>query len=416
MLRLLQPSDYVCAASVASHEARRWLEDAQPGIMWLLIVDDVALDSVDCLRTHLPRRNRSGDILFVTQSEVVAKALADEGHDNVLEVGPLARDDAVQLLFKKTGVVESGGLLKEARSIVERLGRLPVPIHQAASFVKHFQGDLKCLTSLLQEGRGTVLSRWDTRLTGYEHTTYEGMVQAQLARLASDRPQAAELLKVLCYLDPSGISLPILVDGARLLRSAPTKTSKLPQFMSKLRRPKLSPSDLDHPLSALLSTIALQDELHNLVRCLQHISLVRLETDRPTDVASDAETPKGQPSHILRIPDLVRKIVRGGKGKDEESACFGMTVGIIVSAFVQRIHDPSLWSPLIKHITSLSHWDWEFVRDHPQARLEATFRAALSHAIKIIAGFDRKILERKLKTDRQLFERRITHSLEQCGF
>ncbi|KZP04795.1 hypothetical protein FIBSPDRAFT_679418, partial [Athelia psychrophila] len=49
MLHLLQPSDYVCPPSVAAHEARRWLEDAQPEITWLLIVDDVVLDSVDYL-------------------------------------------------------------------------------------------------------------------------------------------------------------------------------------------------------------------------------------------------------------------------------------------------------------------------------------------------------------------------------
>lgn len=260
------------------------------------------------------------------------------------------------------------------------------------------------------------LSRWDTRLTGYEHTTYEGMVQAQLARLAFDCPQAAELLEVLCYLHPSGISLPVLVDGARLLRSAPAKTSKLSKFISKSKRSKFSPSDLNHPLRTLLSAIALQDELHNLVRCLQHISLVRLEIDSPTYIASRTEPVRDQSSHILSIPDLVRKIVRGDKGrKDEESACFHMTVGIIISALVQRVHDPSLWSPLIKHITSLSHWNWEFLRDQPQGRLEATFRLAFNHAMKI-AGCDRKVLERKLKIDRQIFGLRIKHSLEQCGF
>ncbi|KZP22774.1 hypothetical protein FIBSPDRAFT_716751, partial [Athelia psychrophila] len=106
MLHLMQPSDYACAESIEAYEARRWLEDAHPGIVWLLIVDSAVLDSVNYLRTCLPRRNRGGDILFVAQSEAVAKALADEGHDTVLEVGLLAQDDAVQLLLKKTGVEE----------------------------------------------------------------------------------------------------------------------------------------------------------------------------------------------------------------------------------------------------------------------------------------------------------------------
>ncbi|KZP30757.1 hypothetical protein FIBSPDRAFT_926218 [Athelia psychrophila] len=398
MLRLVQPSDYVCAKSTEAHEARRWLEDAHSDIVWLLIVDSAVLDSVNYLRTHLPRKSMAGDILFVSQSEAVANALADEGHGTVLEVGPLDLDDAVQLLLKKATVEDGAEFLEEARSIVERLDRLPIPIHQAASFARYHQGNLRCLTRLLQEGRGTVLSRWDTRLTGYDYTTFENMVQAQFSRLASDRPQAAELLKVLCYLHPRGISLPILLDGARLLHSSPTKASKVSQFMGRLALP---PWDLYHPLRALLSAIASQDELYNLVRCLQHISLVRLETVHLTNVASNADPLKGQSYHFLRIPipDLVGKIVRGGKEQmAEESAYYDMAVRIIASAFVQRKHDPTPWRPFLRHIPSLCDWELKLIMQD-QRRLYGT-SAALRFAINILADFDRKVeTDNKLEID-----------------
>ncbi|KZP30774.1 hypothetical protein FIBSPDRAFT_1038027 [Athelia psychrophila] len=405
ILRLVQPSDYACAASIEAQEARRWLEDTHPDVLWLLIVDSAVLDSVNYLRTHLPRRNQGGDILFVAQSEAVAKALADESHGTVLEVGPLAQDDAVQLLFKKAGAEESTESIGEAKLIVEQLDRLPVPICQAASFAKHFQGDLACLTRLLQEGRGAALSRWDTRLTGYEHTTFESMVQAQFARLVSDRPQAAELLKVLCYLHPNGISLPILVDGARLLLSPATKTSKLSRFMSQLRRPSLSPPDLCHRLRALLSVISLQDELHSLVRCLQHISLVRIETVHcPTNGERNVQTLENRSSHTLHIPDLVRKIVSGSIVQiAEESAYYDIAVRIVASAFVHHKHDPSLWRPFIKHIVSLSRWGLRL--KVPRRSLSLIDGGLLFYATQIIIDFHGKVgLEGKLKTMKLEFD------------
>lgn len=61
-----------------AQEALRWLDNADPAIAWLLIVDRAVLGSVEYLWTHLPRKNSHGNILFATQSEAVAEALADE--------------------------------------------------------------------------------------------------------------------------------------------------------------------------------------------------------------------------------------------------------------------------------------------------------------------------------------------------
>lgn len=149
----VQPSDYVCPKSLRTHEARRWLENEHLDIKWLLIVDSAVAQTVNYLRSHLPRTNLHGDVLIAAQSGAVTEALVDEGHGVVLEVGPLAVDDAVQLLFKRAGVKERHGQIEEARAIVEWLDLLPIAIHQAASFAKHFHSDLRCLARLRRKGR-----------------------------------------------------------------------------------------------------------------------------------------------------------------------------------------------------------------------------------------------------------------------
>ena len=148
ILRLVKPSDYVCPSNIETQEALRWLEDADPTIAWLIVIDHVALESVDLLQTHLPRRNIRGDLLFVTQSQRVAEALAD---DTILKLGSLTQDSAIKLLLQKAGVEESAEAVQEAIVIVERLDHLPVPIRQAGSYAKYLGGSLNSVGRLLQE-------------------------------------------------------------------------------------------------------------------------------------------------------------------------------------------------------------------------------------------------------------------------
>lgn len=149
ILRRVWPSNYVCAEIMEVQEALRWLENVDSPIAWLLIVDRAGLEIVDFLQAHLPRHNFQGDILFVTQSHRVAEALAGE---RVFSIGALAQDDAVRLLLRKTGVEECNHLIEEAKSIVQQLHYLPIPIRQAASYAKYSRQKLGCLTRLLQAG------------------------------------------------------------------------------------------------------------------------------------------------------------------------------------------------------------------------------------------------------------------------
>ena len=81
--------------------ARRWLEDFDSG-KWLLVIDNVARETVNFLREHLPRKNGRGSILFTTRTEDVAKALTDVAgkRHGIVELRIPDVEDAAKLFLK----------------------------------------------------------------------------------------------------------------------------------------------------------------------------------------------------------------------------------------------------------------------------------------------------------------------------
>ena len=65
--------------------ARRWLEDFNSG-RWLLVLDNIARETVNFLREHLPRKNGRGNVLFSARAEDVAKALTHVARRGIIEL------------------------------------------------------------------------------------------------------------------------------------------------------------------------------------------------------------------------------------------------------------------------------------------------------------------------------------------
>jgi hypothetical protein len=120
--------------------ARLWLEESLSSD-WLLIFDNVDRSTLDFLRTNLPRRNARGNILFTTRTEDVAKALVNAAgiQHQTLELRAMELQDTAKLLIEDAGIdlttVTPSGFTR-AEDFVKRVGRLPLAVVQAASFMK----------------------------------------------------------------------------------------------------------------------------------------------------------------------------------------------------------------------------------------------------------------------------------------
>jgi hypothetical protein len=129
------PDRYLQEQSVRLTAAQLWLESHDD---WLLVFDNVDSDTLDLLRAHLPRRNAGGNILFTTRMMDVADALVNAaGHPNsILRLRVLDPRDSANLLLKDAGVAVTPSLLDHAEQLVECVGRLPLAVVHAASFMK----------------------------------------------------------------------------------------------------------------------------------------------------------------------------------------------------------------------------------------------------------------------------------------
>jgi hypothetical protein len=135
-------------------EARRWLEDAD-SFDWLLVLDNVDLNTLDFIRENLPRRNRRGNMLFTTRTKNVALALAcvaGQRHESI-ELGPLDIQDATRLLLTESNADTSSTTplaLSKAEEVVKCVGGLPLAISHVAAFIKQSHKELDDILHMLQ--------------------------------------------------------------------------------------------------------------------------------------------------------------------------------------------------------------------------------------------------------------------------
>jgi hypothetical protein len=129
--------------SVKLTSARLWLEESHDD--WLLIFDNVDRSALDFLRTYLPRKNGRGNILFTTRTADVADALVNMAgyQHSTLHLRALDRRDSANLFLEDAGVAATPSLLCHAEELVECVGRLPLAVVQAASFMKATRQDAR---------------------------------------------------------------------------------------------------------------------------------------------------------------------------------------------------------------------------------------------------------------------------------
>jgi hypothetical protein len=145
--------------------ARRWLEDAI-SINWLLVLDNVDPTVLGFLQEHLPRKNQHGKILLTTRTADVATVLvrtAGKQH-HALELGLPEVEDATSLLLTESNTDITGITTltkRKAEDVVKFVGRLPLAIAHAASFMKQANKSFEDILLLFHSGHQTQV-RFDT--------------------------------------------------------------------------------------------------------------------------------------------------------------------------------------------------------------------------------------------------------------
>jgi len=139
VLDLVHPDRHVPDQNVKLTAARLWLEECT--VNWLFIIDNVDSSTLDFLRMHFPRKNSQGDVLFTTRTVAVAEALTiiTRTPNSTLKLTTPNVHDSIDLLFYDAGIRSetiTPVQLSHAEQLVESVGRLPLAVAQAASFIK----------------------------------------------------------------------------------------------------------------------------------------------------------------------------------------------------------------------------------------------------------------------------------------
>jgi hypothetical protein len=134
------PDRYLQDQTAKLTAARVWLEKYEGGD-WLLVFDNVHRETLSFLRVHFPLANERGNILFSTRTEDVAESLVNAAGEQHPILGLQVMDlrETANLLFKDAGInaeIVTPSLLGQAEDLVKRVGRLPLAVVQAASFMK----------------------------------------------------------------------------------------------------------------------------------------------------------------------------------------------------------------------------------------------------------------------------------------
>jgi Cdc6-like AAA superfamily ATPase len=118
---------------------QQWLENRslESEARWLLVLDNASRHTLRDIRNHLPRTNSAGSILFTTRTADLADALAGTAgeRNSSIELQTPNLSDATRMLLCCAGIEESFNVSK-AQGVVNSVGRLPLAVDQAASFMK----------------------------------------------------------------------------------------------------------------------------------------------------------------------------------------------------------------------------------------------------------------------------------------
>jgi tetratricopeptide (TPR) repeat protein len=180
---------------------------------WLLIFDNAQKPSD--VRRFTPTMG-TGHIIFTTNSLQVAEVLANA--EGTLDIPPMSKEVGAELVFKIQRIPTDCQVLRRAAAeqLCELLRGLPIAIEQAVRDADSRDISIDQMNLLLQKATTVLEQQFPASL--HESSSVAALLQQSLERVGLKNAQAAELFKVLIFLDNNSIPIEILTTGGPQLR------------------------------------------------------------------------------------------------------------------------------------------------------------------------------------------------------
>ena len=187
---------------------------------WLIIIDN--LDDIEIVRGLLPE-NGIGKHTLITTRNRNAAGIPAEG----IEIPLFDRDEAIELLTTLSSVdlPLSPSEKEHAIAIVNELDLLPLAIEQAAAYVREVAWNFKTYRNDYQKSHSLIL-RWVPKGNRLYSDSVASTWSMSFKMVQELNPYAAELLRVLSFLNPDGALIDFMAAGAEALGLQPLLSNR----------------------------------------------------------------------------------------------------------------------------------------------------------------------------------------------
>lgn len=188
---------------------KRWLVTNKN---WLLVLDNV--EDLQMVVDFLPMEGR-GNVLFTTRLQALGSIAKS------IEVEKMKMDEGMLFLLRRTKVLATDGSLnqasKEAQAqaadIVNTLDALPLALDQAGAYIEETKCSLPAYLNLYRTRRRELLLRRGTIPVDHPEPV-AATWSLSFQQIVQDSPAAADLLRLLAFLNPETIPEEIITAGA----------------------------------------------------------------------------------------------------------------------------------------------------------------------------------------------------------
>ena len=207
-----------------SNAVLQWLRREES---WLLVIDN--LDDITIVDGFLPENGPKNHTLITTRNPN-SEGIPAEG----LEVPLFDHEEAITLLSvrSKINIPPHSSEMEQAKMIIKDLQSLPLAIEQAAAHIRVVTGDFTAyLEEYHKDHRG--INQWVPPGNKQYPYSVAKTFSISFDVVKRNNPQAANLLRLLSYLNPDGILLEFLAAGADALESDLRKVISVPSELAK---------------------------------------------------------------------------------------------------------------------------------------------------------------------------------------